>query len=185
MEEIGFRWLLGQGVSLLALALCLVAFASKRDDRLFALLLFANVAFATQFALFQSWVAAGISALIVLRIALVRRFPRHRAIMVGMLLATLVVAVLTWSGLRDIPALAAGLLGTYGMFMLRGIPMRATLAAAALCWVASNLLAGSIGGTIAESLIFLTNVVTMLRLRRDTRLPTIPDTPMPRDEAAG
>ncbi|MCE8017740.1 YgjV family protein [Halomonas sp. MCCC 1A17488] len=170
MEEIGLRWLLGQGVSLVALTLCIVAFASKRDDRLFVLLLFANVAFAAQFALFESWVAAGISALIVLRIALVRRFRRNRALMLGMLLATLAVAALTWSGPRDIPALAAGLLGTYGMFMLSGIPMRLALAGAALCWVASNVLAGSIGGTVAESLIFLTNVFTMLRLRRDARV---------------
>jgi O-antigen ligase len=77
--------LLGQAVSLVALALCIVGFASKRDDRLFVLLLFANVAFAAQFALFGSWVAAGISALIVLRIALVRRFRRNLAIILGML----------------------------------------------------------------------------------------------------
>ncbi|RAR59814.1 inner membrane protein [Onishia taeanensis] len=170
MEEISPTWLLGQGVSLVALALCLVAFASKRDDKLFVLLLFANVAFAAQFALFGSWVAAGISALIVLRIALVRRFPRNVRLMLGMLLATLAVAMLTWSGPRDIPAVAAGLLGTWGMFMLRGIAMRAALAVAALCWVASNLLAGSIGGTIAESLIFVTNVITIIRLRRDAHL---------------
>lgn len=173
MEELSLRWLAGQGVSLVALALCVIAFASKRDDKLFVLLLFANVAFATQFALLESWVAAGISALIVVRIALVRRFPRHRALMVGMLFATLAVAVLTWSGPRDLPALAAGLLGTWGMFMLRGIAMRVTLAVAAFCWVLSNLLAGSIGGTLAESLIFVTNVVTILRLRRDGR-PVLP-----------
>ncbi len=33
-----------------------------------------------------------------------------------------------------------------------------------------HLLAGSIGGTLAESLIFVTNVITVLRLRRDARL---------------
>lgn len=170
MEEIGLRWWLGQGVSLVALALCLVAFASKRDDKLFVLLIFANIAFAAQFALFESWVAAGISALIVLRIALVRRFPRNLLLMTAMLLATLAVAALTWSGPQDIPALAAGLLGTWGMFMLSGIAMRLTLAVAALCWVISNLLAGSIGGTLAESMIFVTNVITVLRLRRDARL---------------
>lgn len=170
MEEIGLRWWLGQSMSLVALALCLVAFASRRDDRLFLLLIFANVAFAAQFALFESWVAAGISALIVLRIALVRRFPRNLRLMTAMLLATLAVAALTWSGPQDIPALAAGLLGTWGMFMLSGIPMRLTLAVAALCWVISNLLAGSIGGTLAESLIFVTNVITVMRLRRDARL---------------
>ncbi|WP_136068639.1 YgjV family protein [Modicisalibacter radicis] len=170
MEEPSLRWMLGQGVSLAALALCIVAFASKRDDRLFVLLLFANVAFAAQFALFQSWVAAGISALIVLRIALVRRYPGAPAIMTLMLLATLAIAALTWSGPRDIPALTAGLVGTYGMFMLRGIAMRAMLAVAAFCWIVSNLLAGSIGGTLAETLIFVTNVVTIMRLRRDAVL---------------
>ncbi|MDN3558157.1 YgjV family protein [Halomonas maura] len=39
-----------------------------------------------------------------------------------------------------------------------------------MCWVTSNLLTGSVGGPLAESLIFLTNVVTMLRLQRDGRL---------------
>ncbi|WP_163559262.1 YgjV family protein [Halomonas sp. NO4] len=167
MDEISLRWLLGQGVSLTALALCLVAFASKRDDRLFVLLLFANVAFAAQFALFQSWVAAGISALIVLRIALARRFHANQRLMYLMLVATLAITVLMWNGLRDLPALAAGLLGTYGMFMLRGIAMRLVLAAAAFCWIVSNVLAGSIGGTLAESLIFVTNVITIVRLKRD------------------
>lgn len=167
MEPDSLRWLIGQGVSLTALALCVVAFASKRDDRLFVLLLFANVAFAAQFALFGSWVASGITALIVLRIVLVRRYPANRAIMSGMLVATCLVAVLTWTGPRDIPALLAGLLGTYGMFMLRGIPMRAVLAVAAFCWIISNLLAGSTGGTLAETMIFVTNLITMFRIRRD------------------
>ncbi|WP_069384441.1 YgjV family protein [Halomonas caseinilytica] len=170
MEDLTLRWILGQAVSFTALALCIVAFSSKRDDRLFVILVFANVAFAAQFALFQSWVASGISALIVLRIVLARRYPRHTGIMATVLIATLAIAALTWSGPEDIPALAAGLLGTYGMFMLRGIAMRALLASAAFCWIISNLLAGSIGGTIAETLIFLTNVVTMWRLKRDAVL---------------
>ncbi|WP_275285964.1 YgjV family protein [Halomonas elongata] len=174
MEDWTLRWILGQAVSLTALALCIVAFSSKRDDRLFVILVFANVAFAAQFALFQSWVASGISALIVLRILLARRYPSHAGIMVAVLIATLAIAALTWSGPRDIPALAAGLLGTYGMFMLRGIAMRAVLAGAAFCWIISNLLAGSIGGSIAETLIFITNVVTMQRLRRDALLHGTP-----------
>lgn len=174
MEEFGLSGLatrewLGQGVSLVALALCVAGFANRRDERLFVLLLFANVAFAAQFALFQSWVAAGISALIVLRIALVRRYPGNVAVMAGVLVATLAVALLTWSGPRDVPALLAGLLGTWGMFMLRGIAMRAVLAAAALCWVISNLLAGSIGGTLAETLILVTNLITIWRLRHAAR----------------
>ena len=55
------------------------------------------------------------------------------------------------------------------MFMLEGIAMRWLLAVAAFCWVISNLLVGSIGGTLAESLILVTNLITIVRLYRARR----------------
>ena len=171
MEDISTTWIAGQLVSFVALALCVIGFASKRDDRLFVLLIFANVAFAFQFALFGSWVASGITALIVLRVILVRRYKGNTIVMTALLAATILVTVLTWSGLRDLAALAAGVLGTYGMFMLEGIPMRLLLAAAAFCWVLSNAFVGSIGGTAAESLILLTNAITIARLARERHVP--------------
>lgn len=165
----GVRWIAGQLVSLVALGLCVAGFASRRDDRLFVLLIAANVAFALQFALFRSWVAAAVTLLVVLRVVLVRRYYRHRLVMLAILAATAVVAWPTWQGWQDAPALAAGLAGTYGMFMLRGIAMRLWLALAASCWILSNTLAGSIGGVTAESLILVTNLFTVYRLWRDRR----------------
>jgi len=168
-DDFSMRWLAGQLFGLVALALCVAGFASKRDDRLFFLLLFANVAFALQFVMFRSWVAAAIAALIVLRIHLVRRYKGHVTIMLGVAAATVVAAALTWTAPRDLWALAAGLIGTYGMFMLAGIPMRWLLAVAAFCWVISNLLVGSFGGTLAEALILVTNLITIVRLHRASR----------------
>jgi len=78
-DDLSIRWLAGQAFGLIALALCVAGFASKRDDRLFFLLLFANVAFALQFVMFRSWVAAAIAALIVLRIHLVRRYKGNES----------------------------------------------------------------------------------------------------------
>nr|WP_298414616.1 YgjV family protein [uncultured Halomonas sp.] len=170
MQEVSLGWIAGQAFSFTALILCIIAFSSSRDERLFALMLLANVAFAAQFAFLQSWVAAGISVLIVLRIALACRFARNVFVMTAILVATVAIAVVAWQDYRDMPALMAGLLGTYAMFMLRGIAMRMVLAVAALCWITSNLLAGSIGGTLAEALILVTNTITILRLRRETRL---------------
>lgn len=169
VADSGARLLAAQAAGLVALALCIIAFASKRDSRLFAILLFANIAFATQFVLFGRWVSAGIAALIVLRLVLVRRYRGNPWVMAFMQVATLSVAWMTWQGPLDLTALAAGVLGTWGMFMLAGVRMRLVLAAAALCWVLNNLLIGSIGGTLAESLILATNAVTITRILREQR----------------
>jgi len=163
-DDPSIRWLAGQVFGLIALGFCVAAFASKRDDRLFFLLLFANVAFAWQFVMFRSWTAAAIAALIVLRIHLVRLYKGQLAIMFAVAGATTLAALVTWSHPRDAWALAAGLLGTYGMFMHTGIAMRWLLAGAAFCWVVSNLLVGSLGCSLAESLILVTNLITIARL---------------------
>lgn len=163
-DDLSIRWLAGQAFGLIALALCAAGFASKRDDRLFFLLLFANVAFALQFVMFRSWTAAAITALIVLRIHLVRLYKGWLTVMLAMAVATVVAAIITWTEPRDAWALAAGLIGTYGMFMQAGIAMRWLLAIAALCWVVSNVLVGSFGGTLAESLILIVNLITIARL---------------------
>ncbi len=154
-------------MGLLALGLCIAAFANKRDDRLLLILILANVAFATQFFLLGGWVAGAISCLIVLRILLVRRFKKNWYVMASMLAATGLAALLTWQGPLDGVPLLAGLIGTYAMFMLDGIPMRVLLAFAAACWLLANHLSGSVGAMIAEALILVTNAVTIYRLYLD------------------
>ncbi|WP_244639844.1 YgjV family protein [Devosia pacifica] len=159
----------GQSVALLALALCVAAFANKQDDRLLLILIFGNVAFAVQFALFEAWVAAGISALIVLRIILARKMEGNWIAMLAMLLATILIAGVSWQGIQDVFPLAAGVFGTVAMFMLRGIPMRAVLALAAACWIVTNAMVGSIGALAAEAMMLATNLWTISRILKERR----------------
>ncbi|WP_432695618.1 YgjV family protein [Marinobacterium sp. YM272] len=159
--------LAGQAVSLTAFALCMAAFASKRDERLLRLLVSANIAFALQFALFGSWTAALLSLLVVVRILLARRFARNLTVMLLVLAASLVAAWLTWRGPLDLLPLAATFMGALGMFMLRGIPMRLMLAGAGSAWLLSNLVIGSVGGTLAEAAVVVMNLVTVARLLLD------------------
>lgn len=44
--------------------------------------------------------------------------------------------------------------------------MRIMLGLAALAWMLNNLAIGSIGGTLAEGMIFVTNVITIIRMAR-------------------
>ncbi|HKK56717.1 YgjV family protein [Marinobacter sp.] len=159
----------GQIVSLVALAFCILGFASKRDDRLMVLLISANVAFALQFALFGSWTAAILSLLVIGRIILARRYLGNWQVMLAVLVVNLVAAALTWRSPVDFFAIAAAIFGTVGMFMLRGIPMRLMLAGAAVCWMLNNIVIGSVGGTLAEGMVVITNFITIFRLARMKR----------------
>lgn len=161
--------LAGQGFGLLSLLLCLLAFASRRDERLIVLLILANVAFALQFAFLGSWTAAALSLVVILRIALARRYPGNRWVMAAVLTVSVLATVLTWQGLADLPALVAMVIGTVGMFLLRGIAMRVFLALAAVAWLLSHLLAGAVGGILAETLVIITSLVTIVRLNRARR----------------
>ncbi|SFC12547.1 inner membrane protein [Marinospirillum celere] len=159
-------WVAGQLAGLVALGFCLAGFASKQDDRLLVLLISANIAFALQFIFFQSWTAAVLTLLVIIRILLARRYPGNLALMSGLLLANFLAAALTWQHWIDILPLTAATLGTFGMFMLRGIPLRILLGMAAFCWLLNNLLIGSFGGSLAEGLIVVTNIFTIWRLAK-------------------
>ncbi|WP_438765564.1 YgjV family protein [Kushneria sp. TE3] len=161
--------LAGQFFGLVSLLLCLLAFASRRDERLMVLLILANVAFALQFAFLGSWTAAALSLVVILRIALARRYPGNRWVMAGVLAASALVAMLTWQGMADLPALVAMVIGTTGMFLLKGIAMRVFLALAAVAWLFSHWLAGAAGGMLAEALVIVTSLVTIIRLMRAKR----------------
>lgn len=166
LENLSSAFLAGQFFGLVALGICLVAFSSKNDDRLLVLLISANVAFALQFLFFNSWTAAVLTLLVIVRIVLARRYTGSQWVMWGVLAANLIAAALTWRDWIDLLPLIAATLGTVTMFQLRGIPMRVGLGLAALAWMLNNLAIGSIGGTLAEGLIFVTNLITIVRLTR-------------------
>ena len=175
LDNLPVTALAGQFFGLVALAICLVAFASKNDDRLLVLLISANVAFALQFAFFNSWTAAALTVLVIVRIVLARRYIGSQWVMWMVLSANVVAAALTWRDWIDVFPFTAATLGTVAMFLLRGIPMRIMLGLAALCWMLNNLLIGSVGGTLAEGMVFVTNVITIIRMARaKKRYPGVP-----------
>jgi hypothetical protein len=54
--------------------------------------------------------------------------------------------------------------GGIALFTMRGIPMRLVVLASTCCWLVNNVLAGSIGGTLLESLIATASVTTIVRM---------------------
>jgi len=158
--------MLGQIAGLFALGFCIAGFANKNDDRLMVLLISANVAFVLMFAFFQSWTAAALTLLVIVRIELARRFQGNWRLMLGLLAVSGLAAWATWQSITDIFAVLAMTFGTVGMFMLRGIPLRIMLGLAAFSWMLNNIVIGSVGGMLAEAMVLVTNIITIIRLYR-------------------
>ena len=60
-------------------------------------------------------------------------------------------------------------LGTLAVFMLQGVMMRSVLLVCTLIWLANNIICGSIGGTMLETMIAIANFSTIIRLFRSPR----------------
>ncbi|AGH80057.1 Permease of the major facilitator superfamily protein [Psychromonas sp. CNPT3] len=58
-------------------------------------------------------------------------------------------------------------IGTYAMFVLRGIKMRLCFLVATICWFINNILVGSIGGTLLEGAVLFMNIFTIYRLAKN------------------
>lgn len=69
------------------------------------------------------------------------------------------------SPLGVLPIIAA-CLGTYGLFFLSGIKLRLAFMTGAICWIINNIIVGSIGGVLLETMVLVTNLITIVRLRR-------------------
>lgn len=65
--------------------------------------------------------------------------------------------------------LVASCLGTLALFLLKGVRMRLLMLVGTACWIANNIIAGSVGGTALELVVAAVNVVTIVRLQRQAR----------------
>ena len=58
-------------------------------------------------------------------------------------------------------------IATVAMFRLQGVKLRYAILFCTLLWLTNNILNGSIGGTVMESLIAVISCVTIFRLHRE------------------
>lgn len=158
-----------QLVGYLAFVLGVTAFAQRIDGRLKFLVASECVVYTVHFYLLGNSAAAISAAISAVRmfVSLKTRAP---ALAIFFLAANLILGLALATSWTACFAIAAGCSGTVAVFYLRGIGMRALLLGATLCWLTNNILSGSIGGTMLESIIAAVNTATMFRLWRAGRL---------------
>ncbi len=137
---------------------------AQTDDRRFKLFMALEcAAYVLHFALLGQPTAVASTAVSLLRslASLKARKPWVGVFFVGLSLAAGVWLYQGWVSLLPI---AASCIGTTALFFLRGLRMRLLMLCGTLLWLVNNLLVGSIGGSLLEACLALSNLWTIRRL---------------------
>lgn len=156
---------LAQSIGYLAFLFGAAAFLQKNDPRLKFLNGTQCIFYALHFTLLGNLPAAGSLGISAARSFVSMKTQSRWLAALFLTLNVVVGSMLVHSRLGWLP-IAGGCLATTALFLMRGIPMRVVLLSSTLCWLANNILSGSIGGTMLETTIACANVSTMIRLFR-------------------
>jgi hypothetical protein len=152
-----------QVLGYVALVLGITGFLQRDDRRLKVLVSAECLVYVAHFALLGRPSASSSALVSAVRTA-ASVWLRSAWLAAASVAATVALAVAVHtSGSGWIPVVGSSL-GGIAVFTLRGIPMRLVLLASTACWLTTNLLAGSVGGTILESLIAAASVTTIARM---------------------
>lgn len=146
-----------------ALVLGVSAFLQRSDRRLKLLMAAECLAYVVHFALLGRPPAASSAAVSGVRAVLSVRFRSPWLAAASVALNVALAVALSTRGAGWIPVVGSSL-GGVAVFTLRGIPMRLVLLASTALWLTNNVLAGSVGGVVLESLIAAASVTTVVRL---------------------
>lgn len=157
--------LFGWGAFLFGMA----GFLQKSDLRFKQLMALECAAYVVHFLWLGQWTASASATVSLGRSVAAVRYPFKAVGIFFMCLSVVCGALLYTSWVSWLP-ITASVLGTYALFFLKGIPMRFVMLWGTALWLVHNYLVGSVGGTVLEAVLCITNCVTLYRMRDAERL---------------
>lgn len=155
-----------QCLGYVAFILGVAAFVQKRDRRLKVLIAGESLIYALHFVLLGN-LAASVTALISGSRSLLSLKTRSLPLALLIVVINVVVACMIANrGAEWLPVIAASA-ATLAIFKMQGIPLRLVLLTGTFLWLANNIITGSIGGTLLESVIAVVNILTVVRMLKE------------------
>ena len=160
---------LSQMLVAVAIGFDLLSFQFKERHRIIACLVISCLLVALHFALLGHWTATGLGLLAGLRFA-TSLVTRSKKLMAVFILASLLVAALTFHGILTILSCLGSMFGTIASFCRTDKDLRRLLLIATSLWLVHNCLAGSPTAVLMEALFISSNLIGYYRYygpRRD------------------
>lgn len=159
---------LAQAVGFVSFALGIACFYQKDDRRLKLFMVAMNINHTLHFALLGAYTSVASALLSIARTSLALHTSSRMAAYSFMLI-TLVWGAFLAERWFDLLPIIASCIGTYTVFCLRGIAMRFGFLLGALFWLANNIIVGSIGLTMLETVLIIVNLNTIRGLYLEKR----------------
>ncbi|WP_394154206.1 YgjV family protein [Vibrio maritimus] len=153
----------GQALGFLSFGLGISTFYQKNDRQLKILMVFFNINHLLHFLLLGSMVSALAAALSALRTT-TAIYTRSAYVAVAFILLGMVVGIWAADDAVQLWPIIGTMIGTYSIFLLKGIAMRIGFLVGAGCWLVNNVMIGSIGGSLLEAALIVTNLITIKSL---------------------
>ena len=158
-----------QALGFLSFVLGIYAFYQKDDKKLKVIMLIFSVNHLIHFLVLGSIVSALSAFLSAVRTGTAIYVSSKRVAVIFIMLGLISGAYMADS-IWDMWPILGMAIGTYAVFVLKGIQMRIAFLIGAMCWLTNNILVGSIGGTLLEATLISVNSLTIIRLLREKKL---------------
>ncbi|CAM2969523.1 YgjV family protein [Vibrio rarus] len=163
MSELHF-W--GQVLGFVSFAIGVSTFYQKDDKRLKIMMAIFNVNHMVHYLMLGSLMSALSSVLSASRTT-AAIFTSSKYVAYIFIFLSAVLGYLLADSWLDVWPILGSAIGTYSVFLLKGIAMRCGFLFGAACWLTNNIIVGSIGGTLLEVTLICFNLFTIYRLYLD------------------
>ena len=152
-----------------ALIFSMVTFSQKHDAHFKVCLTVQNLLYSIHFFLMGNLAAMAATMLSATRNLLSLR-TRSITVALILLVANFLLGFWVVKAAWNLIPLIATAIATISMFRLNGLRLRYSILFCTLLWLINNIITGSIGGTVMESMIAIMSCITIYRLHRETKL---------------
>ncbi|MFA0355609.1 YgjV family protein [Vibrio breoganii] len=162
----------GQVLGFVGYAIGVSTFYQKDDRRLKIMMMVFNINHVFHYLLLGSMMSA-LSALLSAMRTTTSIFTSSKLVAYIFILASGLLGYTLAESWADSWPILGTAIGTYSVFVLKGIPMRIGFLLGACCWLVNNIIVGSIGGTLLEMTLIGANLFTMFRLHKEAQVTSV------------
>lgn len=154
-----------QFFGLISFVLGALCFCQKNDRRFKLFMLIMNLNHMIHFILMEA-INSALSALLAMVRTYISIKIKSLYFAVFFILLTLMLNSFWVNEWFDWLSVIGSCFGTFALFCLQGIKLRLVMLLGTLCWLANNIIIGSIGGVMLELMILIISLLTIIRLKR-------------------